>query len=174
MARKRRNSNWKRGLWLAVGSILLLSSLAVFEITVLLPRRLERERQSRRDAPPKLIPLSQRHLDENRGVPTRGVVTAFRIEEWRPKQEDASGPLVWSGEPEDNYLGGYIALQEGEKLAELGELAAARQKYELAAKVFAMIHERRPDFEPAMVEFRRRKIAEVLAELPSEDGADRL
>ena len=165
MVRPRRKSNWKRGLWLAVGSILLLSLLALVEITVLLPRRLELERQARRDAPPKLIPPSQRVPDESGAVPVRKVVTAFRIEDWRLEPPAEPDPLAWKGTPADVYLVGYMAFQEAQKLVERGDLLAAREKYELAAKVFGMIHDRQPDFEPAMVEFRRRKISEALAEL---------
>jgi hypothetical protein len=149
--------------------ILLLSLLALFEITVLLPKRLEDERQARRDAPPKLIPPGQRAIDD----PPQQVITAFRLEDWRPRPRDPADPLVWRGDPAGVYLGGYLAVQEGEKLVESGDIAAARRKYELAAKVFGMIHERSPDFEPAMVDFRRRKIAEVLtqlAEIPTATG----
>ena len=146
--------------------IVLLSLLALFEIAVLLPKRLEKERQARRDAPAKLVPLSQRAP----GEPPPPVITAFRIEDWRPKQPAAPDPLAWKGDPADVYLGGYMAVQEGERLSKSGDRAAARRQYELAAKVFGMIHEREPEFETAMVEFRRRKIAEALAELEDLPG----
>lgn len=174
MSRPRRKSNWKRVLWVTVGSIFLLSLLATFEVTVLLPKRLERERQARRDAPPKLVAPGQRGIDEGGEAQPRPLLTAFRVADWRPKEEAVADLLVWNGEPEDVYLGGYLAFQEGQKLIEGGELAAGRQKYELAAKVFAMIHERRPDFEPAMVDYRRRKIAELLSELPEDLGTGSL
>ncbi|MGI9242149.1 MAG: hypothetical protein ACR2RV_15225 [Verrucomicrobiales bacterium] len=168
MSRPRQKSNWKRVLWVTVGSIFLLSVLATFEVTVLLPRRLEHERQARRDAPPRLIPPGQRGIDEGEEALERSLLTAFRVADWRPKPESIPDLLVWNGEPEDVYLGGYLAFQEGQKLIEGGDLAAGRKKFELAAKVFAMIQERRPDYEPAMVDYRRRKIAELLSELAPE------
>lgn len=146
--------------------IVLLSLLALFEIAVLLPKRLEKERQARRDAPAKLVPPSRRAP----GEPPPRVITAFRVEDWRPKQPATPDPLAWKDDPADVYMGGYMAVREGERLANSGDRVAAREQYELAAKVFGMIHEREPEFETSMVEFRRRKIAEALAELEDVSG----
>ena len=152
----------KRGTLLAAVIVfILLCLLATIDLLVFAPQRLAKAEQARRDAPPRVVRPSLRAAGETQ---ERKVVAAFRIEEWRLEEPPVVAGAIWE-EPADVYLNGYILVQQAEELTNAGRVQQARAKYEEAAKLFAGIRGGAPNYEPAMVEFRRRKIAEALARL---------
>ena len=116
------------------------------------PQRLERQRQARLDSPPQVAPPGEGSL---MAEPGSDLITAFRVEDWRLPEEGAPTSA-------DVYLSAYMIVREAEGAMEAGDQGKAREKYERAAKAFERISESDATFEPAMVEYRRNKIARAL------------
>ena len=73
-------------------------------------------------------------------------------------------------DPADVYLTGYMMVRAAEEFYEARDYQKAYQKYVEAAKFFKAIAERWKDFEPSMVDYRRKKINEAIAEIERMPG----
>ncbi|MFT4550809.1 MAG: hypothetical protein ACI9MB_004789 [Verrucomicrobiales bacterium] len=162
-------SYWKKSFILLVIATFAIMVLAILELSVFGPQRLERENQARYDSPPKLIPPHQRSSnadgDQTQPLRHRNFVTAFRKEDWRQVIQPSPTGFSTDADPADNYLSGYIQVQDAEKLLEGGDLIAARSAYRRAAVIFDSISQTWPGFEAEMIVFRRQKIDKALAKL---------
>ncbi|MEM0898288.1 MAG: hypothetical protein AAGJ79_15575 [Verrucomicrobiota bacterium] len=61
------------------------------------------------------------------------------------------------------YVHGYVLWTEGEKLANAGELDAAKEKLSHARSYFDAIGTHRTDWKPSLMEYRSRRTKEYLA-----------
>jgi tetratricopeptide (TPR) repeat protein len=76
-------------------------------------------------------------------------------------------PLVQaeSGDPSELFLNAYMSVQKGEKLEQDGKLKLALQKYRYAASLLEQIHQRDPDWQPLIVEYRKKKTSDAIGKL---------
>lgn len=162
---------WRGKLLLSVAMLFLMTGVALLEFLVLSPQRLERQRQARRDAPPKIAPQGQGSLMEEGGGGE--LITAFRVEDWRLPEPDPGRAAAT-----DSYLNGYLLSRAAEADVQAGDTEAAREKLREAAEMLETLSRSDPPFEREMVEFRRNKILEALAEIdpaaagPAASGGD--
>jgi Tfp pilus assembly protein PilF/predicted nucleic acid-binding Zn-ribbon protein len=70
----------------------------------------------------------------------------------------------------DEYLAGYLLCQEGENLEKANKLELAHQKYSEAGKIIDTVALNHPDWQPSVVDYRRKEIREafarIMAQLP--------
>jgi hypothetical protein len=94
-----------------------------------------------------------------RGTPTPAAlasaspVAVKRVEE--PPSEEAA----------DIYMRGFVLATTAEKLAADGDTGGAVLRYKKARVIFDELHEQHPEFQLAVLEWRRKKIGEQLAGL---------
>ncbi len=67
-----------------------------------------------------------------------------------------------SEDPSDVFLKAYMTAQQGEKLEREGELKEALAKYRFAGSLIEQLHKSNPDWQPAIVDYRGRKIGESI------------
>ncbi|HWL53039.1 MAG TPA: tetratricopeptide repeat protein [Chthoniobacteraceae bacterium] len=60
-------------------------------------------------------------------------------------------------DPSADYLKGYLSVQQAEKLEREGSYKAALSKYRFAGSLFDQIHLRHPEWQPAIVDYRKKK-----------------
>ena len=70
-----------------------------------------------------------------------------------------------SEDPSELYVTVWRALQEGEKLEGSGQFKEALARYRFAGSVLDQLHEKAPEFQPLIVEFRKRKTSEAIQKL---------
>ena len=75
----------------------------------------------------------------------------------------ASGQLrAQSDDPSEIFLKAYMTSQEGENLEHDNQFGAALAKYRLAGSLFEELRKTHADWQPAIVEYRGRKISESI------------
>lgn len=62
-----------------------------------------------------------------------------------------------SSDPSELFLSAYMSVQSGEKLEAEGKFKLALQKYRYAASLLDQIHEKSPEWQPLIVEYRTKK-----------------
>src|SRR2546428_8515762 len=67
-----------------------------------------------------------------------------------------------SDDPSETFLKAYMTAQQGEKLEHENQFKAALAKYRFAGSLIEELHKSHPDWQPAIVEYRGRKIAESI------------
>src|SRR5436190_16487497 len=67
-----------------------------------------------------------------------------------------------SDDPSEIFLKAYMTSQQGEKLEHENQLAAALAKYRSAGSLIEELHKNHSDWQPAIVEYRGRKISESI------------
>src|SRR2546428_333203 len=67
-----------------------------------------------------------------------------------------------SDDPSDTFLKAYMTAQQGEKLEHENQFKAALAKYRFAGSLIQELHKSHPDWQPAIVEYRGRKIADSI------------
>src|SRR5438132_9898964 len=73
----------------------------------------------------------------------------------------ASGQLqAQSDDPSEIFLKAYMTSQQGEKLEHDNQFKAALAKYRFAGSLLEELRKRHGDWQPAIVEYRSRKVAE--------------
>lgn len=97
--------------------------------------------------------------------PVGGELVEKALQNDKKQAQEANFDFKPGVDPPDVYLNGYLDVREAEQLQAAGKLAAARAKYEKAAGMFKAVGKRWPDFEPDMVRFRLKKIAEAIDKL---------
>lgn len=70
-----------------------------------------------------------------------------------------------SSDPSELFLNAYLSVQKGEKLEQEGHYKLALQKYRYAASLLDQIHEKTPEWQPLIVEYRKKKTAETIAKI---------
>src|SRR3984893_12434109 len=68
--------------------------------------------------------------------------------------------LAQSDDPNEIFLKAYMTSQEGENLEHDNQFRAALAKYRFAGSLIDELHKRHADWQPAIVEYRGRKISE--------------
>jgi len=67
-----------------------------------------------------------------------------------------------SSDPSELFLSAYMSVQNGEKLEEEGKYKLALQKYRYAASLLEQIHEKTPEWQPLIVDYRTKKTTESI------------
>src|ERR1700739_8845 len=80
----------------------------------------------------------------------------------------ALGPL-WSQseDPSEVFLKAYMTAQQGEKLEHENQFKAALSKYRFAGSLIEELRKSHPDWQPAIVEYRGRKISDGITRVQS-------
>ncbi len=65
-----------------------------------------------------------------------------------------------SDDPSELFLKAYMTSQQGEKLEHENQFRAALSKYRFAGSLLEELRKGHPDWQPAIVEYRSRKVAE--------------
>jgi Flp pilus assembly protein TadD len=67
-----------------------------------------------------------------------------------------------SDDPSDTFLKAYMTAQQGEKLEHENQFSAALAKYRFAGTLLDQLQKAHPDWQPAIVEYRGRKVSESI------------
>ncbi|MGB8354850.1 MAG: tetratricopeptide repeat protein, partial [Chthoniobacteraceae bacterium] len=67
-----------------------------------------------------------------------------------------------SSDPSELFLSAYMSVQNGEKLEEQGKYKLALQKYRYAASLLEQIHDKSPQWQPLIVDYRTKKTTESI------------
>ncbi len=80
-------------------------------------------------------------------------------------------PLIaQSDDPSELFLKAYMTAQQGEKLEHDSQLQGALAKFRFAGSLLEELRRTRPDWQPAIVEFRARKIGENILRIQNKLG----
>ena len=66
--------------------------------------------------------------------------------------------------PADTYFKGYLELDKGLKIFQTGDYAGAYYKFKDASDIFDSVYATDPNWQPEIVEYRRKKTRELLEE----------
>src|SRR5438105_8374367 len=67
-----------------------------------------------------------------------------------------------SDDPSETFLKAYMTSQQGEKLEHENQFKAALAKYRFAGSLLDQLRKAHPDWQPAIVEYRGRKVSESI------------
>jgi len=67
-----------------------------------------------------------------------------------------------SDDPSETFLKAYMTAQQGEKLEHENQFKAALAKYRFAGSLIEQLRKAHPDWQPAIVEYRGRKVSESI------------
>src|SRR6202043_2436670 len=67
-----------------------------------------------------------------------------------------------SDDPSETFLKAYMTAQQGEKLEHDNEFKAALAKYRFAGSLIEQLKKSHPDWQPAIVDYRGRKVSEAI------------
>ena len=70
-----------------------------------------------------------------------------------------------SGDPGEVFLNAYMSAQQAEKLENQGSFKTALAKYRFAGSVLDQLQQRSPDWNPQVVAYRRKKVADSIQKL---------
>src|SRR6266478_6451691 len=73
-------------------------------------------------------------------------------------------------DPSETVLKAYMTSQQGEKLEHENQFAAALAKYRFAGTLLEQLHKAHPDWQPAIVEYRGRKVSESILRVQDKAG----
>src|SRR5438270_5224377 len=74
----------------------------------------------------------------------------------------ASALPAQSDDPSETFLKAYMTSQQGEKLEHENQFKAALAKYRFAGTLLDQVRKAHPDWQPAIVEYRGRKVSESI------------
>ncbi len=74
------------------------------------------------------------------------------------------------GDPADEFLTAYSECQKAEKLEASGNVRAALQEYKQAAQLLDHISQRSPQWNPTILDYRRKRTAEAITRLSARAG----
>jgi Flp pilus assembly protein TadD/predicted nucleic acid-binding Zn-ribbon protein len=72
-----------------------------------------------------------------------------------------------SEDPSEVFLKAYMTAQQGEKLEHENQFKAALAKYRFAGSLIEELHKSHPDWQPAIVEYRGRKVSDAILRVQS-------
>src|SRR6267143_5819051 len=75
-----------------------------------------------------------------------------------------------SDEPSETFLKAYMTGQQGEKLEHENQFKAALAKYRFAGSLIEQLRKAHPDWQPAIVEYRGRKVSESILRVQDKAG----
>src|SRR5207249_1563329 len=75
-----------------------------------------------------------------------------------------------SGDPSETFLKAYMTAQQGEKLERDNQFTRALAKYRLAGSLLEELKKAHSEWQPAIVEYRSRKISESILRVQSKSG----
>lgn len=75
-----------------------------------------------------------------------------------------------SDDPSETFLKAYMTAQQGEKLERENQFRAALVKYRFAGSLIEQLRKNSPDWQPAIVEYRGRKISEGILRVQDKAG----
>jgi tetratricopeptide repeat protein len=75
-----------------------------------------------------------------------------------------------SDDPSETFLKAYMTAQQGEKLEHENQFKAALAKYRFAGSLIEQLRKNNPDWQPAIVEYRGRKISEGILRVQDKAG----
>src|SRR5207248_2246665 len=75
-----------------------------------------------------------------------------------------------SDDPSETFLKAYMTAQQGEKLERDSQFARALAKYRLAGSLLEELKKTHSDWQPAIVEYRSRKVSESILRVQSKSG----
>jgi Flp pilus assembly protein TadD/uncharacterized coiled-coil DUF342 family protein len=75
-----------------------------------------------------------------------------------------------SDDPSETFLKAYMTAQQGEKLEHESQFKAALTKYRFAGTLLEQLKKAHPDWQPAIVEYRGRKVSESILRVQDKAG----
>ena len=75
-----------------------------------------------------------------------------------------------SDDPSESFLKAYMTSQQGEKLEHENQFNGALAKYRFAGTLLDQLHKTHPDWQPAIVEYRGRKVSEAILRVQDKAG----
>ena len=78
--------------------------------------------------------------------------------------------LGQADDPSDAFLKAYMTAQQGEKLEHENQFKAALAKYRFAGTLLEQLRKAHPDWQPAIVEYRGRKVSESILRVQDKVG----
>src|SRR5438309_3277272 len=75
-----------------------------------------------------------------------------------------------SDDPSETFLKAYMTSQQGEKLEHENQFKAALTKYRFAGTLLDQLRKAHPDWQPAIVEYRGRKVSESILRVQDKAG----
>ena len=82
----------------------------------------------------------------------------------------SSGLLAQADDPSETFLKAYMTAQQGEKLEHENQFKAALAKYRFAGSLLEQLRGAHPDWQPAIVEYRGRKVSESILRVQDKAG----
>jgi flagellin-like hook-associated protein FlgL len=79
-------------------------------------------------------------------------------------------PAAESDDPSEAFLKAYMTAQQGEKLEHENQFKAALAKYRFAGTLLDQLRKAHPDWQPAIVEYRGRKVSESILRVQDKAG----
>src|SRR6266404_5043488 len=73
-------------------------------------------------------------------------------------------------DPSETFLKAYMTSQQGEKLEHENQFKAALAKYRFAGSLLDQLRKAHPDWQPAIVEYRGRKVSESILRVQDKTG----
>src|SRR5437588_1007855 len=77
-----------------------------------------------------------------------------------------------SDDPSETFLKAYMTSQQGEKLEHENQFKAALSKYRFAGSLLDQLRKAHPDWQPAIVEYRGRKVSESILRVQDKTGTE--
>src|SRR3954470_22099850 len=75
-----------------------------------------------------------------------------------------------SDDPSETFLKAYMTAQQGEKLEHENQFKAALAKYRFAGSLIEQLRKGHGDWQPAIVEYRGRKVSEAILRVQGKAG----
>jgi Flp pilus assembly protein TadD len=82
----------------------------------------------------------------------------------------APGLTAQADDPSETFLKAYMTAQQGEKLEHENQFKAALAKYRFAGSLLEQLRKAHPDWQPAIVEYRGRKVSESILRVQDKAG----
>jgi Flp pilus assembly protein TadD len=77
-----------------------------------------------------------------------------------------------SDDPSETFLKAYMTAQQAEKLEHEGQFAAALAKYRFAGSLIEQLRKTHADWQPAIVDYRGRKVSEAILRVQSKTSTE--
>src|ERR1051325_7100443 len=84
----------------------------------------------------------------------------------------APGLMAQADDPSDAFLKAYMTAQQGEKLEHENQFQGALAKYRFAGTLLEQLRKAHPEWQPAIVEYRGRKVSESILRVQDKAGTE--
>src|SRR5947209_14422665 len=82
------------------------------------------------------------------------------------------GVFGQADDPSETFLKAYMTAQQAEKLEHKNQFNAALAKYRFAGTLLDQLRKAHPDWQPAVVEYRGRKVSESILRVQDKTGTE--